>query len=346
MRCRLSIRLFWPSIVMLWSVAAPIAATGLQQWHGRSMGTTWSVQADLPPAASEQAVQRGIQAELDRVDGQMSTYQPQSDLSRFNRAPAGSWQSLPPEFFEVLQHALQLAKDSGGAYDPTVGPLVNLWGFGPDQRPRQPPGAAAVAAAKAHVGWWRLKLDPAEHRAWQPGGVEVDLSAVAKGYAVDQVGRYLQRIGAAAWLVEVGGELKAHGRKPGGVPWRVGIERPDAAAGAVTAADELVRTIVLEGRAIATSGDYRHVFEDNGQFYSHHIDPRSGRPVPHEVASVSVLADDCMQADPLGTTLSVLGAERGMAYARQHDLAVLMIVRTAQGFEQRLSPAFISEMQR
>jgi thiamine biosynthesis lipoprotein len=327
------------------AVAAPAAAQ-LRRLDGQTMGTTWSVQLVLPSAQSAEQVRRGIQAELDRVDAQMSTYRPQSDLSRFNRAPAGSWQALPPEFFEVLQHALQLAKDSDGAYDPTVGPLVNLWGFGPDQRPRQPPTAAAIERAKARVGWWKLKLDPVARRAWQPGGVCVDLSAVAKGYGVDQVGRYLQRIGAATWLVEVGGELKAHGRKPDGTPWRVGIERPDAAAGAVIAADELVRTIELDERAIATSGDYRHVFEDNGRFYSHHIDPRSGWPVPHEVASVSVLADAAMQADPLGTTLSVLGAERGMAYARRHDLAVLMIVRTAQGLEQRMSPAFAAELRR
>ncbi|HEY8329162.1 MAG TPA: FAD:protein FMN transferase [Rhodanobacter sp.] len=333
-------------LLTLWTLAAPAAAASLQQLHGQTMGTTWSVQLLLPQAHSAEALQRGIQAELDRVDGQMSTYQPQSDLSRFNRAPAGSWQHLPPEFFTVLQHALQLAQDSGGAYDPTVGPLVNLWGFGPDRRPHQPPGADAIAAAKARVGWWKVKLDPVGRRAWQPGGIYVDLSAVAKGYGVDQVGRYLRRIGVDAWLIEVGGELKAHGRKPDGTRWRIGIERPDAAAGAVNGADELVRTLQLDNRAVATSGDYRHVFEDGGRYYSHHIDPRSGYPVPHEVASVSVLADGCMQADPLGTTLSVLGAERGMAYARKHGLAVLMIVRAAHGFEQRLSPALAAELQR
>jgi thiamine biosynthesis lipoprotein len=332
--------------LILLAVAAPVAAAPLQRLDGRTMGTTWSVQLELPSDRSADELRRGIQSELDRVDGQMSTYKPQSDLSRFNRAPADSWQTLPPEFFGVLQHALQLAKDSEGAYDPTVGPLVNLWGFGPDQRPHQPPTAAAIAQAKARIGWWKLKLDPAGRRARQPGGVYVDLSAVAKGYGVDQVGRYLQRMGVHVWLVEVGGELKAHGSKPDGTLWRVGIERPDAAAGAVIAADELVRTIELHDRTIATSGDYRHVFEDNGHFYSHHIDPRSGWPVPHEVASISVLADDCMQADPLGTTLSVLGAERGMAYAREHGLAVLMIVRTADGFEQRMSPAFAAELRR
>lgn len=330
-------------IVVALALSLPARSTGaaeLQRLDGHTMGTSWSVRLVLPSTASAEPLQRGIQAELDRVDGQMSTYKPQSDLSRFNRAPAGSWQPLPAEFFTVLQHALQLAQATDGAYDPTVEPLVNLWGFGPDQRPHQPPGAAAIAQAKSRVGWWKLKLDAVGRRAWQPGGVHVDLSAVAKGYGVDQVGRYLQRMGVDAWLVEVGGELKAHGRKPDGSGWRVGIERPDAAIGAVSDADELVRAILLDDRAIATSGDYRHVFEDGGRHYSHHIDPRTGQPVPHEVASVSVLAQDCMQADPLGTTLSVLGAERGMAYARRHELAVLMIVRGKHGFEQRMSPAF------
>lgn len=327
-------------VLMLWTAAAPVAAAQLQRLHGRTMGTTWSVVADLPPKHATEVLQQGIQAELDRVDGQMSTYKPDSDLSRFNRAPAGTWQRLPPEFFTVLRHALQLAKDSDGAYDPTVGPLVNLWGFGPDQRPRQPPTRQAIAQARSRVGWWKVQLDPAAHRVRQPGGAYLDLSAVAKGYGVDQVARYLQRMGVRAYLVEVGGELRAHGRKPDGSVWRVGIERPDAAAGAVIDAGELIDTIALDERAIATSGDYRHVFEDGGRYYSHHIDPRSGYPVPHEVASVSVLADDCVQADPLGTTLSVMGADKGMAFARSRGLAVLMIVRTPQGFVQRMSPAF------
>jgi len=339
MRWRLS--LAWSlTALVLWAVAVPVTAATLRRLQGRTMGTTWSVVASLPPTASADALQQGIQAALDQVDGQMSTYKPESDLSRFNRAPAGSWQTLPPAFFAVLRHALQLAKDSDGAYDPTVGPLVNLWGFGPDQRPRQPPTAQAIAAARARVGWWKLQLDEPRRRVRQPGGVWLDLSAVAKGYGVDQVARYLQHQGVRAYLVEVGGELRAHGRKPGGSAWRVGIERPDAAAGAVADEGELIDTITLDERAIATSGDYRHVFEDGGRYYSHHIDPRSGQPVPHEVASVSVLADTCMAADPLGTTLSVMGAARGMAWARARGLAVLMVVRTPQGFEQRLSPAF------
>ncbi|KRE88854.1 thiamine biosynthesis protein ApbE [Frateuria sp. Soil773] len=327
--------------MLAWLQASALfAAPALQQLQGRTMGTTWSVRVVPPAGISPGELQRGIQAELDKVDGQMSTYKPQSALSRYNRAAAGSWQVLPPEFFAVLRYALEVARDSGGAYDPTVGPLVNLWGFGPDRRPREPPSAEAIAQARARIGWAKVKLDPATRRAYQPGGITLDLSAVAKGYGVDQVGRYLDRAGAAAWLVEVGGELKARGRKPDGSPWRVGIERPDAADGAPDRADELVDVIGLRDQAIATSGDYRHVYEDHGRYYSHHIDPRSGWPVPHEVASVSVLAADCMTADPLGTTLSVLGPERGMAYARRHGLAVLLVLRTAKGFVQRMSPAF------
>lgn len=322
--------------------SALLAAPALHQLHGQTMGTTWSVRLVLPERISPDTLQQGIQAALDTVDGQMSTYKPASALSRYNRAPAGSWQVLPPEFFTVLQYALTVARDSGGAYDPTVGPLVNLWGFGPDRRPREPPSSAAIAQARARIGWAKVKLDPATRRAYQPGGVTLDLSAVAKGYGVDQVGRYLERAGVSAWLVEVGGELKAHGRKPDGTPWRVGVERPDAAAGAADNADELVDVLGLHDQAIATSGDYRHVYEDHGRYYSHHIDPRSGWPVPHEVASASVLAADCMTADPLGTTLSVLGPEQGMAYARRHNLAVLLVLRTATGFRQWMSPAFIA----
>ncbi|WP_448099406.1 FAD:protein FMN transferase [Luteibacter yeojuensis] len=305
------------------------------------MGTTWSVNAVLPDGADDRAVEKGIQHELDRVVAQMSTYEPDSDLSRFNRAPAGTWQTLPPEFFTVLSYALSLAKDSGGAYDPTVGPLVNLWGFGPDKRPRDAPDKAAIAAARARVGWSKITLDEANHRAFQPGGVYVDLSSVAKGFGVDQVTRFLDRSGLRNYLVEVGGELRAHGRKPDGTPWHVGIERPGAAAGAVDSPDEVQRIVSLTGTAIATSGDYRHFFESGGKFFSHHIDPRTGYPVAHRVASVSIVADDCMHADPLGTAMTVLGPDEGMAYAKRHGIAVLFILYGENGqFEERASPAF------
>ncbi|MGF6495865.1 thiamine biosynthesis lipoprotein [Luteibacter sp. 621] len=327
--------------LLLWLMCFTASATDVRRFEGETMGTTWSVNAVLPPKADEAAIDRGIQAEVDRVVAQMSTYEADSDLSRFNRAPAGTWQTLPPEFYGVLRYALSLAKDSGGAYDPTVGPLVNLWGFGPDKRPHDTPDAAAIATARARVGWQRIKLDDDGHRAFQPGGVYVDLSSVAKGFGVDQVARFLDRAGVASYLVEVGGELRAHGRKPDGTPWHIGIERPGAASGAVDNVDEVGRIVSLTDKAIATSGDYRHFFETGGTFYSHHIDPRTGYPVAHTVASVSIVGDDCMHADSLGTTMTVLGPDEGMAYAKQHDIAVLFVLYRGDGtFEERTSPAF------
>ncbi|WP_430539378.1 FAD:protein FMN transferase [Luteibacter jiangsuensis] len=322
--------------------AAPVASgKDVRRFEGETMGTTWSVNAVLPDGADGRAIERGIQSEVDRVVAQMSTYEPDSDLSRFNRAPAGTWRTLPPELFTVLRYALWLAKDSNGAYDPTVGPLVNLWGFGPDKRPHDAPDAAAIAAARARVGWSKIELDEANRRALQPGGVYVDLSSVAKGFGVDQVARFLDRSEVRDYLVEVGGELRARGGKPDGSPWRVGIERPGAAAGAVDSLDEVQRIVSLTGKAIATSGDYRHFFESGGTFFSHHIDPRTGYPVAHRVASVSIVADDCMHADPLGTAMTVLGPDEGMAYAKRHGIAVLFILYGENGrFEERASPAF------
>ncbi|HET6553190.1 MAG TPA: FAD:protein FMN transferase [Dyella sp.] len=304
------------------------------------MGTTWSVRAVLPAHATAPAWHASAQAVLDLVDGQMSTYKPLSALSRFNDAPAGTWHVLPAECFDVVRRALRVARDSGGAYDPTVGPLVNLWGFGPDVARSKPPSEEAMTVARERVGWWRLKLDEATHSLYQPGGVYLDLSSIAKGYGVDLVGRHLDSLGINAWLVEVGGELKGKGSKPDGSPWRIGIERPGAAAGAVQRVDQLSQVLSLSGRAIATSGDYRRQFEAEGRAFSHHIDPRTGRPVPHAVASVSVLARDAVEADPMGTLMTVLGPDEGMALACARGLAVMFILHGARGLEERLSPAF------
>lgn len=312
----------------------------VQSAQGHTMGTTWSVRAVLPVELTLRSWQGVIQAAVDLVDGQMSTYKPASALSRFNQSPAGTWHVLPSECFEVVAHALQVACDSDGAYDPTVGPLVNLWGFGPDAACSEPPAEAVIDAARERIGWWKLKLDELTRSAFQPGGVYLDLSSVAKGYAVDLVGRYLDSLGVEAWLVEVGGELKGKGMKPDGTPWRIGIERPGAAVGAVAFMDQLSQVLTLSGRAIATSGDYRRQFENDGTRYSHHIDPRTGRPVPHAVASVSILASEAIQADPMGTLMTVLGPEQGMAYACDHGLAVMFILHGASGLEERLSPAF------
>lgn len=314
-------------------------ALTVQGMQGNTMGTTWSVRAVLPVDMPLQSLHDGIQARLDLVDGQMSTYKPDSSLSRFNAAPAGSWHALPAECFQVVQHALEVARDSQGAYDPTVGPLVNLWGFGPDAARSEPPSGEAIAAMRERVGWWKLKLDVATQALYQPGGVYLDLSSVAKGYSVDLVGCYLDGLGITSWLVEVGGEMKGRGVKPDGSPWRIGVERPGAAD-----MDQLSCVVPLTDRAIATSGDYRRHFEVAGAHYSHHLDPRTGWPVPHRVASVSVLARDAMQADPMGTLMTVFGPDQGLSYARERGLAVMFILRGVNGLEERLSPAFAAAL--
>jgi thiamine biosynthesis lipoprotein len=313
------------------------ASLGVHVLHGLTMGTAWSARVVAPAGALARAWQDRVQRCLDEVDAQMSTYKSASALSRFNMAPAGSWVELPDACFMVIAQALRLARDTDGAYDPTVGRLVNLWGFGPDAQPSQTPGDAEIAAARARTGWWKLRMDEAARRVLQPGGVYLDLSSIAKGYAVDRAGEALDGAGVSAWLVEVGGEMKARGVKPDGSPWRVGIERPDG-SGAYDHA------VVLSGRAIATSGDYRRSYSHDGAVRSHHIDPRSGSPVASPVASVSVLAKHAIEADPLGTAMTLLGADAGLAFARERGLAVLFVLRGAQGFETHMSPAFAAAL--
>lgn len=302
--------------------------------HGRSMGTTWSARLLPPPGVDADALAQGIQAMLDRVDAQMSTWRPDSALCRFNRAPAGSWRTLPVEFHTVLRHALRVAEASDGAYDPTVGALVSLWGFGPAPRPAQAPPAAQIDALRAQLGWWRLQCDDTARAVRQPGGVSLDLSSVAKGYAVDLAGAWLDEAGASSWLLEVGGELKARGAKPDGTPWRVGIERPDGSGA-------LIHAVALDGRAIASSGGYRRGYAEGGAYLSHHVDPRLGRPVPNTVAAVSVLAEHALHADPIGTTLSVLGVAEGLAFAQRQNLAVLVMEHDGVGgFREHRTPGF------
>jgi thiamine biosynthesis lipoprotein len=325
---------------------AGCAAQSQRTLRGATMGTTWSATLVVAARADVAAIERGIQAELDRVVAQMSTYERDSDLVRFNRAPAGSWQVLPPAFFTVLERALALAADSGGAYDPSVAPLVDLWGFGAAGRGHRIPDETSIDEARARVDWRRIRIDRPSRSVLQPGGVSIDLSSIAKGFAVDEVGRYLEAHGVTDYLVEVGGELRARGRRADGRDWHVAIERPDAARGEVDSPDQVERVLVLRDRAIATSGDYRHAFEHEGRRYSHHIDPRSGWPVQHRIASVSTLARDALDADAIGTVVMVLGPDAGMAWAEQRGLAVRIVVRHGDGFVERMTPAFAAEAAR
>lgn len=286
------------------------------------MGTSWCVKLVASPRADLHAMHAGIQAQLDLVVAQMSTWEADSDISRFNRAAAGSWQPLPPEFFAVLACAMETARDSDGAYDPTIGALVEAWGFGPAQGGGVP-DASELKSAQAGLGWRRVSLRPQDMSALQPGGVRLDLSAIAKGYGVDLVARHLRDAGIAAALIEVGGELYGYGRKPDGGQWQVLAEAaPDAEPD-----EEAICVIALDSVAVATSGDHWHAFEQDGTRYSHTLDPRTGRPVETAAAAVTVIAEDAMSADAWATALTVMGAEAGYRFAQQRNIAARFVVR-------------------
>lgn len=308
---------------------------------GDTMGTTWSVQVLAPPALATAAIADAIQAQLQRVIDEMSTWAPHSFISRFNRAEAGSWHALPPAFFTVLDAALTMAADSDGAFDPTVGPLVDLWGFGAGSVAADrlhPPAPERLAAVRQRCGWRRIVLDREQRRLQQAGGVHLDFSGIAKGYAVDLVAQALLELGCASWLVEIGGELTAQGVKADGQPWWVALERPpqDTAPGMVVA---------LHGLSVATSGDYRRYVDHQGQRYAHTIDPRSGAPVRQALASVTVLHRQCMVADALATVLIVLGEEAGMAFSRRRGIAALFISAQSQGYRETMTPALAAMLE-
>jgi thiamine biosynthesis lipoprotein len=299
---------------------------------GLSMGTHWMVKLAGVAERSRPALQAGIQRVLDQVVAEMSHWASDSALSRFNRAPAGSWHTLPEACFAVLQAGLAVARASDGAFDPTVGALVNLWGFGPSGPRQVPPSPQEVAAAHACSGWQRLELQAAERRVRQPGGLQLDFSGIAKGYAVDAVLDYLRGLGIASALVEVGGELSGLGVKPDAQPWWVVLAQPPGS--------QLADTVVaLHGLAMATSGDYLRHFQHAGRDYAHTLDPRSGEPLLAAPASVSVLHPRCMLADAHATAISVLGVEAGLAYAERYQLAALIIERCADGLREHLSSA-------
>lgn len=305
----------------------------IRELHGLTMGTTWSVRFVAHVGLDDAELAASIDRDLELVLQQMSPWRADSGISRFNAAPAGSWQELPDPFFGVLACALETARDSGGAYDPTIGPLVDLWGFGPPGPRREPPPFDAIDEARGTVGWARIALDVPRRAALQAGGVRLDLSAIAKGHAVDRLAALLRQADVDSFLVEIGGELRGEGVKPDGQPWWVALERPDSP-------DAASATVVaLFGLSVATSGDYRKCFEHEGVRYSHTLDPRTARPVTGDLVSVTVLHPECMAADALSTALYVLGPAAGLAFAASRDVAALFVRRAGDGLTETLTPA-------
>lgn len=313
----------------------------LQTLRGTSMGTGWSlrvVNAQFRPLA---ALQQLVEATLAQVVAQMSHWEDDSFLSRWNRAPAGSCYRLPPEFAQVVDAAAHWHAASEGAYDASLGALVQVWGFGPRARPEAAhpgtlPPAQQIAVARERSGWHRLAWDAQAQTLRQPGGAALDLSGIAKGFAVDWVVQQLQHAGWTDGLLEIGGELKAWGLRPDGQPWHAALGL-DAAA--------VPWRIPLRDGALATSGDCWHAFEHDGVRYSHTIDPHTGWPVADPLRSVTVWHAQCMHADALATVLTVLGIDAGWDFAVRHGVAA--VLQAQQGADPLCTPAwearFVSE---
>jgi thiamine biosynthesis lipoprotein len=304
--------------------------------QGETMGTTWSVQVVEPPADLDSAaLESRIRTRLDAVNAQMSTYDPDSELSRFNRTSSRDWLPVSAGLAKVVALASEISGLSSGAFDVTVGPLVNLWGFGPGAVRADLPSKGDVDDALARVGHEHLAVrqsKPALRKSTT--GLYVDLSAIAKGYGVDELVGVLESLGLTDYLVEIGGELRGRGLNATGQPWRIAIERPDAGV------REVFAVVPLRDLAMATSGDYRNFFEVDGQHYSHTIDPSTGWPVRHRLASVTVLDGSCARADALATALLVLGPDRGLELAERLGIAAMLILREDDGYRTIASRAF------
>ncbi len=306
--------------------------------NGPVFGTQYHIKVVMPGDEDRlEDLESGIEQALDSVDASMSTWRDDSELSRFNRSQNKSqWFEVSGPLFEVLNEAHRVSDLSGGAFDVTIGPVVNLWGFGPEARPETVPEPETLAQRLSEVGYDKLQLRSAPPAIRSDYPLYLDLSAIAKGYGVDAVARFLDSQEVKAYLVEIGGEVNTKGRKPDGDAWRLAIEKPTSGERSIQ------RIVALDNRAMATSGDYRNYYEVDGHRYSHTINPNTGKPISHKLASVSVITEQCMSADAMATALNVMGEDKGYAFAVKHDIAAYFIYRGEDGFETKYTPAFSS----
>jgi FAD:protein FMN transferase len=322
-----------PFFVVWLCILAGCSPSGNQvQYSGSTMGTTYHVTVigkELPADLGDQ-----IGAVLADVNRRMSTYIDDSELMQLNRSPVGDAVRVSPQLMAVLVMAREIYVATGGAFDPSVGPLVNLWGFGPDYKPDQVPDGESIAAARAELGFDSLLLDESALTVVRQKDIDLDLSAIAKGYGADRVAELLNSQGINRYMVEVGGELALSGMNNKGSPWQIAIERPAPGARDV----QVVASFSDVG--VATSGDYRNYFEQDGKRYSHTIDPRTGHPITHSLASVTVVAESSAKADGLATAFMVMGADSALQFAEAHGIAIMTLSKSSEGFDVAYSLAF------
>ena len=302
------------------------------------MGTFYTVKitnSDLHQLKiNPDSLQHRIDSVLIQINHWMSTYQKGSEITGFNNFRDSEWYPVSPELAYIVNYAQKISILSDGAFDVTVGPVVNLWGFGPEDRSTLVPTTDEIDIRKKLIGFQKLqvKLTPPSLKK-DVAEIYCDLSAIAKGYGVDKITEFLDSQKLHNYMVDIGGEIRASGRNAGNNRWKIGVATPDEEFG-------IQKVIPLENKAVATSGDYRNYFEKDGKRYSHTIDPRSGSPITHPLASVTVIHDSCMVADGLATAINVMGPEKGFNFAINRELPVLLIVRENRGFTERMTPQF------
>ena len=300
------------------------------------MGTAYSVRIVIPPDEPDPALEglsEQIAARLDELEDHFSTYRPDSEISRFNAFPEQEWFPVSAVFLDVFGQARSVSELSDGAFDPTVSPLVELWGFGAGDASGRIPEPEELEKLLASTGFTHLQFreaPPAVRRL--RSGVQLDFSAIAKGYAVDEVWHLLSEAGLSDYLVEIGGEVRTRGIRADGGDWSIGIDSPDGSG--------VAEAVPLRDAAIATSGDYRNYFQYQGRRYSHLLDPRTGWPVAHDLTAVSVVSDTATMADALATALLVLGPADGLELAEREHIAARLVVRSADGVTILRTPAY------
>ena len=303
---------------------------------GETMGTSYSVKLkNCPTPGCVTDLQPRIEQRLEQINNAMSTYDPQSELSRFNAVGSAEWIAVSADLYTVVAHAHAVSELTGGAFDVTVAPLVNAWGFGPEFLADKQAAGDRSQLASPETGYKRIELrnDPPGMRK-QGAPVSIDLSGIAKGFGVDEIAELLDAYGISSYLVEIGGEVRGRGTRPDGKPWRIAVEHP------AISTQRLDGIVELANLSIATSGDYRNFYVEDGRRYSHTIDPATSAPVKHELASVSVVDRSAMHADAMATALMVMGPERGFALAQKHAMAAAFVVRRDGGYHQTMTPAF------
>ncbi len=333
-RRRLAVTTGWVAVLLLWAAGGCSRPAAIEQWSGQAMGTSYHIQiAKRPFTLSRSRIVREVSDELRRIERIFSLYQDSSELSRFNAAPDGLWVDVSTDMARVATLALQMHDLTGGVFDPTIAPLVRLWGFQGFQPDWTEPSDAQIQAARAHLGAGQIEvqIDPPRLRKRTPS-IELDLNALVEGWGLDRIAARLSELGLRHFLIELGGDLRAEGQLGEGRPWILGIEDPRLDR-------SLAATVRLTQGALATSGNYRQVTVVAGKRYSHLIDPSTGRPITHDTAAVSVIAPTAFEADAWATALELLGDQRGLPLARSQGIAACFLTRSPTSIRLQLTPA-------